>query len=894
MAIAFVGAYSSQLGSANSPIATYQFVAPAGTPVGALMLAFVSVTGTTPPQIPDGWTYLASYSQYDYINASVSVFSRVFAAGDTTWPCYMFGQSGYGAVVIGAWTGVALLTGASASPLTYQTAPEGPLKTGDVIPMVWANSLTGQSGAITWPTPAGASQRATVPASKASGGDTIHTLALADGLSGGDGGTSPGGSSTSQSAAGGQGNLLGTMTALLRASLSPNVPVLTSPASGASVNLTGAPTFTWAYVATRPGNSQTRYAFRRKVISGSYEWWNGASWQSAEVFLAATVSSLTFPAAKWNAGNSYVWSVATQDADGAGPYAADQVLSSFGPVAPLSVTGVYDAAQARTAITVTRLPDNLLSANTAGLETDASGWVATYNASPARSTSYAREGAASLRFALGGGGPDTAEVGTVAGVTVTPGVTYTAMAALMSGSAARNFYLQFHWYDTSGTEIGYAQSGDVGEYGGTFLEARFQAVAPAGAATAKLRVGVKLVASPTEYHYLDTAGVYPGSYLASWTPGGLSSRSVSVVAQAATNNLLDANTASVESDASGWVATYNAGQPVRSTAYARDGLSSLAFGLGGGPPDTAEIGTSADYPCSAGSTYTAVAALFAGSAARQFYLQFHWYDVAGAEVSYAQSATVGEYGGGWIEGRLTAVAPARAVTMKMRVGVNGVASLSELHYLDTAGIFLGAFAAPWVSPAKNLSYQVRGMSPMPSGGSGPSLSATGYDYEATPQGSFLYYAVTTAVNGAGTAFLSPPAASAPVLVTPNSWWLKDPLAPGNNLPVNPQAPSVKQRLTERSASFAPLGRSKPVVVSDSVSGEAGSATWRTFTAADYQALKVLLRRQATLLLQSPFGEQWFCRLMADRQWDLLVSTLAQPVRDTAITWEEVDRPLVSG
>ena len=891
MAIAFVGAYSSQLGSANSPIATYQFVAPAGTPVGALMLAFVSVTGTTPPQTPDGWTYLASYSQYDYINASVSVFSRVFAAGDTTWPCYMFGQSGYGAVVIGAWTGVALVTGPSVVPLAYQTASEGPLKTGDVIAMVWANALTGQSGAITWLTPVGVSQRAVVPASKASGGDAIHALALADGVSGGNGGTYLGGSSMSQSAVGGQGYLLGTMTALLRASATPNVPVLTSPAPNATMNLTGAPTFTWAYVATRPGNSQTGYAFRRKLISGgSYEWWSGSAWQPTEVFVPNTAGALTFPAQKWSR-STYVWSVSSQDADGTGPYAADQTVSGVGPLAP-TISAVYDPVLARTAVTVTRQPDNLLSANTASIEVNASGWAARSNAAVARAAPlnppFSYDGIAALQVTASAAGDMSVQ--TDVSALVNPGGTYTAVIHWQQNTAPRTAVLTVLAYN-GGPLIAQPAASVLEGGASTGTEVRLTFTVPA---SATLVLIVPNISGPAagEVHFLDGVGLYAGAYTGPWSPGGVVTSSTTVTSVAQSANMLDANTASIETDATGWQGNYNSPARAISNDFSLDGGHSLKFSVGIGP-DTSAIGTVPRVPVAAGQVYTGLLSL-RGVTARSVRADLAWFDVSGNYLGSTTGPVSTEVAGTWTQATVSGTAPAGAVSAQLVANVFAVAGASEFHYLDRAGIFAGVYTGVW-SPGGVAPVAVRTMSPAQFLGQSTAVS---YDYEATPGVPTTYTAVVNGV-AAGNAVVSLPAATALVTAIPSAaagggWWLKDPLDPTVNLAINPQGPNVPGSISERAGLFEPLGRKFPVVVSDSMGAEKGSATWRTFTAADYAALKTLIRRQSALLLQSPFGEQWFVRLWGDRQWDLLVSTLAQPVRDHKVTWVEVDRPLVSG
>ena len=129
------------------------------------------------------------------------------------------------------------------------------------------------------------------------------------------------------------------------ANLPPTAPTLVAPANAAVENLAAGFTFDWTPNDADTGDTQSAYAFRRKISgAGSYEYWNASTsaWQSSEVWNTGTATEVTFAASKWVNGNIYNWSVATKDAAGlAGPYASDFTVTGNAPptVTPTAPTG---------------------------------------------------------------------------------------------------------------------------------------------------------------------------------------------------------------------------------------------------------------------------------------------------------------------------------------------------------------------------------------------------------------------------------------------------------------------------------------------------------------------------------------------------------------------------
>lgn len=123
--------------------------------------------------------------------------------------------------------------------------------------------------------------------------------------------------------------------------VAPTAPVLLSPSNNSSTDLASGVLFDWNFTDPDAGDSQTAYYMRRKIGAGAYEYWNASTalWGGTETRNARTASDYTFTSGKWTNGNTYNWSIATEDALGVkGPYATDfSVTGSVG--ATVTITG---------------------------------------------------------------------------------------------------------------------------------------------------------------------------------------------------------------------------------------------------------------------------------------------------------------------------------------------------------------------------------------------------------------------------------------------------------------------------------------------------------------------------------------------------------------------------
>lgn len=111
----------------------------------------------------------------------------------------------------------------------------------------------------------------------------------------------------------------------------PAAPTLTSPINGIYIDVATPPTLQWTYNPTNGQGGQTNFAIRRKISgASSYSYFNVGtnSWQSTIVWNSGSAGSYTFGSGLWSDGNTYNWSIATQDAGGQGPFAPDATFTA--------------------------------------------------------------------------------------------------------------------------------------------------------------------------------------------------------------------------------------------------------------------------------------------------------------------------------------------------------------------------------------------------------------------------------------------------------------------------------------------------------------------------------------------------------------------------------------
>lgn len=163
-----------------------------------------------------------------------------------------------------------------------------------------------------------------------------------------------------------------------------------------------------------------------------------------------------------------------------------------------------------------------------------------------------------------------------------------------------------------------------------------------------------------------------------------------------------------------------------------------------------------------------------------------------------------------------------------------------------------------------------------------------YDYEAERGVALTYRAnVEASFSGLQLAGAYSTAAVSGTLST-TGWNLKAPLAPALNLlgaAVNAD-PAYTQE--EDAATFRPVGRKHPVVVSMAIGGADGSLTLRARTNDEWAIVQALRDYQGTLYLESPFGWGMYVRILS-RSW-VESGSASAPRRQVDVAFLEVESP----
>lgn len=164
---------------------------------------------------------------------------------------------------------------------------------------------------------------------------------------------------------------------------------------------------------------------------------------------------------------------------------------------------------------------NILTANEASAETDASGWVNVTNATVASTSAQAADGTKSISLTAIAAADMAAALVLANSKTATPGETITGLASFRTAVSGRACRAELIWLDNTNTQIGATVTGAiVNDLTTGFLQSAVTAVAPAG--TVKVRLQVRVFAPALgEVHYIDKMSIRHG-LTTDWVPGGTS------------------------------------------------------------------------------------------------------------------------------------------------------------------------------------------------------------------------------------------------------------------------------------------------------------------------------------------------------------------------------------
>ncbi|MGW1551597.1 hypothetical protein [Streptomyces sp. NPDC002346] len=324
---------------------------------------------------------------------------------------------------------------------------------------------------------------------------------------------------------------------------------------------------------------------------------------------------------------------------------------------------------------------NLLPANTAGIETDTSGWTAGANTTLSKSSRF-YAGAASLGMTATAAGAVTAT--TSARVAVTAGTEYTAYAyfANVVAASGRTTTVRVDWYAavSGGTALSSVTSAGVALPNATTWMTPppiLIATAPAGALYASVTVSC--------------SGLTAGAAVVT--------DSVSFgLPNAMPGNLFPYNTSGVEVDVTGW-RIYGSSVITRNTTTSFEGWCSL--GVSNAGPGVTRVGTDVLCPVTAGVEYHAHVTVYAPVSAGCS-ISIRWYDGAGLTVSEdtqpwtPQAST-------WTRCSVVAKAPPGAVNARVMLDAT-ITVANQVWLFDQVTLRV----AP-VAPGSLLGYNTQGV-----------------------------------------------------------------------------------------------------------------------------------------------------------------------------------------
>jgi len=164
--------------------------------------------------------------------------------------------------------------------------------------------------------------------------------------------------------------------------------------------------------------------------------------------------------------------------------------------------------------------NNLLSTDDASFEGGLGTTTAITNCAVAQSTTQHEDSNYSLRMTSTASGNMSAGTATgLSGYAVLPSTSYTFRSDYWADASARTVRTDATWYDSSGTLISTTTGNTATDSTSAWTTSSKTASSPSNAAFVRLAHNVLSTGAGSEIHYVDEAGVFPGT-VSSWTAGG--------------------------------------------------------------------------------------------------------------------------------------------------------------------------------------------------------------------------------------------------------------------------------------------------------------------------------------------------------------------------------------
>lgn len=166
-----------------------------------------------------------------------------------------------------------------------------------------------------------------------------------------------------------------------------------------------------------------------------------------------------------------------------------------------------------------------------------------------------------------------------------------------------------------------------------------------------------------------------------------------------------------------------------------------------------------------------------------------------------------------------------------------------------------------------------------------SFAAEIYDYTAPRGIDVAYRARSIAIVGSDVV-ASVWSTSAIVSITQDGkWWFKAMTNSSLNASAVKVLNGLDEEMFEDVGVFRPIGRTRAVVIAGSIYGRDGSYRVVTLNDAEWASMYALITHQGTLLVQDPFGEQKFIRVVS-RKFNT-TGAVGSPRREIELTYVEV-------
>jgi hypothetical protein len=104
-----------------------------------------------------------------------------------------------------------------------------------------------------------------------------------------------------------------------------------------------------------------------------------------------------------------------------------------------------------------------------------------------------------------------------------------------------------------------------------------------------------------------------------------------------------------------------------------------------------------------------------------------------------------------------------------------------------------------------------------------------------------------------------------LITNDTTWWFKCILTPALNKGSIRVLKQLDVTVDEPNTTFRPLGATRPIIVAGPLQGEDGSFNIKTTTDDEWNAFYPLLAHQGKILVQDPYGNQKYVRII-DRKW----------------------------